>query len=304
MATLLKSGVAKFRNGVFTIQKLKETLMKYVFLLSAFVCVLAVALICWFLFANGLPAIGKIGPFQFLLGKDWSPNNVPAFFGILPMIVGSLYVTAGAILIGVPIGIFTAVFMAKVCPKPLYKILKPAVDLLAGIPSVIYGFFGIVVLVPLVRNLFGGNGSSILTASLLLGIMILPTVIGITESALRAVPEELYEGAVALGASHERAVFGVVLPAAKSGVMAAVVLGVGRAIGETMAVKMVAGNQALLRMPNELLKGVRTLTANIVLEMGDATGLHEEALIATGVVLFVFILGINLLFSLLKREGT
>jgi phosphate transport system permease protein len=219
------------------------------------------------------------------------------------MIVGSLYVTAGAVLVGVPIGIFTAVFMAKVCPKRLYRLLKPGIDLLAGIPSVVYGFFGIVILVPLARSLFGGNGSSILTASLLLGIMILPTVIGITESALRAVPGELYEGAVALGASHERAVFGVVLPAAKSGVMAAVVLGIGRAIGETMAVKMVAGNQALLRLPSEFLKGVRTLTANVVIEMGYAEGLHREALIATGVVLFVFILLVNLLFSLLNRRS-
>ena len=283
--------------------KHKEQIMRSVFALSALAAILAVGLICVFLFAGGLPGMAKIGIFQFLFGKDWSPGDVPPAFGILPMILGSLYVTAGAVLFGVPIGIFTAVFMAKVCPKRLYKLLKPAIDLLAGIPSVVYGFFGIVILVPLVRGLFGGNGSSMLTASLLLGIMILPTVIGITESALRAVPCELYEGAVALGASHERAVFGVVLPAAKSGVMAAAVLGIGRAIGETMAVKMVAGNQALLRLPTEFLKGVRTLTANVVLEMGYAEGLHREALIATGVVLFVFILLINLLFSLLNRRA-
>jgi len=283
--------------------KYKEQIMRAVFALSALAAILAVGLICVFLFAGGIPGMAKIGVFQFLFGKDWSPSDVPPAFGILPMIVGSLYVTAGAVLVGVPIGIFTAVFMAKVCPKRLYKILKPAIELLAGIPSVVYGFFGIVILVPLVRNVFGGNGSSILTASLLLGIMILPTVIGITESALRAVPGELYEGAVALGASHERAVFGVVLPAAKSGVMAAVVLGIGRAVGETMAVKMVAGNQALLRLPSEFLKGVRTLTANVVIEMGYAEGLHREALIATGVVLFVFILVINLLFSLLNRRA-
>ena len=281
----------------------KEQVMRAVFALSALAAILAVGLICVFLFAGGIPGMAKIGVFQFLFGKDWSPSDIPPEFGILPMIVGSLYVTAGAVLVGVPIGIFTAVFMAKVCPKRLYKLLKPAVDLLAGIPSVVYGFFGIVILVPLVRGLFGGNGSSMLTASLLLGIMILPTVIGITESALRAVPGELYEGAVALGASHEWAVFGVVLPAAKSGVMAAVVLGIGRAIGETMAVKMVAGNQAVLRLPGEFLKGVRTLTANVVIEMGYAEGLHREALIATGVVLFVFILIINLLFSLLNRRG-
>ena len=278
-----------------------EKLMRTVFAASALTAVLAVGLICLFLFAGGLPAMGKIGVIDFLTGTVWKPTYDE--FGILPMIVGSIYVTAGAIIVGVPVGLFTAVFMAKVCPKVIYKVLKPALDLLAGIPSVVYGFFGMIVLVPFVRNTFGGKGSSILTASLLLGIMILPTIIGVSESALRAVPDELYEGAVALGASHERAVFGVVLPAAKSGVMAAIVLGVGRAIGETMAVKMVAGNQTVLRAPNELLMGVRTLTANVVLEMGYAEGLHSEALVATGVVLFVFILLINLLFSVLKKEG-
>ena len=197
--------------------------------------------------------------------------------GILPMIVGSIYVTIGAIIVGVPIGILTSVFMAFYCPKQIYKPLKTATELLAGIPSVVYGFFGLVVLVPLVRQLgrdlgFGGNGSSMLTASLILGMMILPTIIGLTESALRAVPGQYYEGAVALGATHERAIFRVVLPAAKSGTVAAIVLGVGRAIGETMAVIMVAGNQTW--MPKGLFKGVRTLTANIVIEMGYATDLH------------------------------
>ena len=281
-----------------------ETVMRVVFTVSALTAILAVGLICLFLFAGGLPGMNRIGFINFLLGTSWKPTDLPPSFGILPMIAGSLYVTAGAILIGVPVGLFAAVFMAKFCPKPLYKALKPATELLAGIPSVVYGFFGMVVLVPLVRTMFGGNGSSMLTASLLLGIMILPTIIGISESALRAVPEELYEGAVALGASRERAVFGVQLPAAKSGIMAGVVLGVGRAIGETMAVKMVAGNQPVLRAPTEFLKGVRTLTANVVIEMGYAEGLHREALVATGVVLFVFILLINLLFSLLKKEGS
>ena len=284
--------------------KLKEQLMRVVFTIAALAAIIAVGLICVFIFAGGIPAFGKIGPANFLLGTDWSPGDTPPSFGIFPMIIGSIYVTAGAILFGVPVGIMTAMFMAKMCPAPIYKLLKPAVNLLSGIPSVVYGFFGIVVLVPFVRNTFGGNGSSILTASLLLGIMILPTIIGITESAIRAVPEELYEGAVALGASHERAVFGVILPAAKSGVMAAVVLGIGRAIGETMAVKMVAGNQALLRAPGEFLKGTRTLTANIVIEMGYAEGLHREALIATGVVLFVFILIINVLLSLINKADS
>ena len=280
---------------------ISEKIMRTIFAASALIAILAVGLICLFLFAGGLPAMGKIGILNFLTGTEWKPTYDE--FGILPMIVGSLYVTAGAIIFGVPVGLFTAVFMAKVCPKIIYKVLKPALDLLAGIPSVVYGFFGMVVLVPFVRNTFGGKGSSILTASILLGIMILPTIIGVSESALRAVPDELYEGAVALGASHERAVFGVVLPAAKSGVMTAIVLGVGRAIGETMAVKMVAGNQTVLRAPHEFLMGVRTLTANVVLEMGYAEGLHSEALVATGVVLFIFILLINLLFSVLKKEG-
>ena len=276
----------------------KEKIMKGVFLTAACTSILAVILICAFLFMNGLPAIGEIGPVKFLVGERWMPKN--GFFGIFPMIMGSLYITAGAIIVGVPVGIFTAVFMAKFCSGKLYKILKPAVDLLAGIPSVVYGFFGMVVFVPKVRNIFCGNRKNILKASLLLGIMILPTIIGVSESAIRAVPDSYYEGSLALGASHERSVFFTVLPAAKSGILAGVVLGIGRAIGETMAVVMVAGNQA--RMPMELAKGVRTLTANIVLEMGYATDLHREALIATAVVLFVFILLINLSFSALKHK--
>ena len=217
------------------------------------------------------------------------------------MILGSIYVTAGAIVIGVPIGLLTAIYMAKFCPAWLYKIMKPGVDLLAGIPSVVYGFFGLCVIVPVVGSFDAADGNSIFTASVLLGIMILPTIISISESSIRAVPEKYYQGALALGATHERSVFLTVVPAAKSGIMAGIVLGIGRAIGETMAVIMVAGNQA--RMPKGLFKGIRTLTANIVMEMGYATDLHREALIATGVVLFVFILLINMLFSILKRKG-
>lgn len=276
----------------------KENLMHGVFLGAACASILAVALICVFLFANGIPAILKIGPLEFLGGMKWKPlNNI---FGIFPMIVGSIYVTAGAIIVGVPIGILCAVFMARFCPKKIYPILKPAIELMAGIPSIVYGFFGLVVIVPTMQKIFGGSGKSMLTASILLGIMILPTIIGVSESAIRAVPESYYEGALALGDTHERSVFMAVLPAAKSGIMAGVILGVGRAIGETMAVIMVAGNQPV--MPGSLLSGVRTLTANIVLEMGYAADLHREALIATGVVLFVFILIINLLFSLVKRR--
>ncbi len=276
----------------------KEQIFKIIFAITACISIVSVILICVFLFVNGVPAIGKIGIFKFLLGTEWRPAN--DIYGILPMILGSIYVTAGALVIGVPIGILTAVYLAKFCPNWLYGFIKPAIDLLAGIPSVVYGFFGLVVLVPFVRDNFGGNGPSMLTASILLGIMILPTIISVSEASIRAVPDHYYEGGLALGASHERSVFFTVLPAAKSGVFAAVILGVGRAIGETMAVMMVAGNQA--RMPDGILKGVRTMTTNIVLEMGYSADLHREALIATAVVLFVFILIINLSFSLLKRR--
>lgn len=286
-----------------------EKFMRGVFFIAACASVLAVALICIFLFANGVPAMKEIGFVKFITGEMWKPGN--DIYGIFPMIMGSIYVTAGAIVVGVPIGILTSVFMANYCPKKIYKPLKAATELLAGIPSVVYGFFGLVVLVPIVRDAgrslkamgiiqSSGNGNSILTASLLLGMMILPTIIGVTESAIRAVPTQYYEGALALGATHERSIFRVIIPAAKSGVIAGVVLGIGRAIGETMAVIMVAGNQA--RMPAGLMKGVRTLTANIVIEMGYAAELHREALIATGVVLFVFILLINFSVALLNRR--
>lgn len=277
----------------------KEKIMHLVFLLSAVISIAAVILICVFLFSSGVPAIAQIGLKEFLTGTEWRPGN--NIFGIFPMIVGSLYVTAGALVIGVPIGILTAIFMARFCPEGLYRIMKPAINLMAGIPSVVYGFFGLVILVPLVRDYIGGRGLSVLTASILLGLMILPTIISMSEAAIRAVPESYYEGALALGASHERSVFSAVVPAARSGIFAGIILGIGRAVGETMAVIMVAGNQTLI--PEHLTDGVRTLTTNIVLEMGYATDLHREALIATAVVLFVFILIINLSFSLIKRRG-
>ncbi len=278
--------------------KLSERLMQIVFFLSACVSILAVVLICFFLFSNGLPAMFEIGVKEFILGTKWKPlNNI---FGIFPMIIGSIYVTAGAIIVGVPIGILTAIFLVYFCPDKLYKIFKPAINLMAGIPSIIYGFFGLVVIVPILKDLFG-NGKSVLTASILLGIMILPTIINLTESSLRALPETYYEGSLGLGASHEHSVFFVCLPAAKSGVLAGVILGIGRAIGETMAVNMVAGNQPVI--PGSLFSGVRTLTANIVMEMGYSADLHREALIATAVVLFVFILIINLSFSAIKGRS-
>ena len=279
--------------------KLKEQMMQIVFLISACISILAVALICIFIFINGIPAMAEVGVFRFLSGSQWEPSN--DIYGIFPMILGSLYVTAGAIIIGVPVGVLTAVFMARFCPKKLYRIIKPAVDLLAGIPSVVYGFFGLMVIVPFIRDYLGGSGSSMLAASVILGIMILPTIVNVSEAAIRAVPESYYEGSLALGATHERSVFFTVVPAAKSGIMAGVILGVGRAIGETMAVVMVAGNQAVI--PSGVLKGLRTLTANIVLEMGYAADLHRGALIATAAVLFVFILIINLTFSLIKRRS-
>ncbi|MBM6920990.1 phosphate ABC transporter permease subunit PstC [Phocea massiliensis] len=276
----------------------KERIMHVVFLVFACASICAVILICLFLFANGVPAIGKIGVLDFLFGTTWRPGN--DIYGIFPMIIGSIYVTAGAIVFGVPIGLLTAVFLARFCPKWLYKVLKPAVNLLAGIPSIVYGFFGLVVIVPAFQELFGTNGKGVLTASVLLGIMILPTIISVAESSIRAVPESYYEGSLALGATRERSMFRAVLPAAKSGIMSGIILGIGRAIGETMAVCMIAGNQPVI--PGSVLEGVRTLTANIVIELGYAQGLHREALIATGVVLFVFILIINLLFSIMKRR--
>lgn len=279
-------------------QKVKEGIMHALFLICACVSILAVVLICVYLFASGVPAIGEIGVTDFLFGTKWKPSS--GYYGIFPMIIGSILVTGIAVVIGVPIGILCAVFMSHYCPEKLYRFVKPAINLLAGIPSIVYGFFGLVVIVPIMKELFGGSGKSLLTAGILLGIMILPTVIKTTESSLNAVPKSYYEGALALGATHERSVFFASLPAAKSGILAAIILGVGRAIGETMAVILVAGNQTVI--PKSITSGIRTMTSNIVMEMGYAGGLHREALIATGVVLFVFILIINLCFSALKRR--
>lgn len=276
----------------------KEVLMKILFLLCACISILAVAVICIFIFANGVPAIGKIGFTDFIFGTHWRPNS--GEFGIFPMIVASIYVTAGAIVIGVPIGVLTAVFLACYCPKKIYKVIKPLINLLASIPSVVYGFFCLVVVVPIIQELTHTSGKGILTASILLGIMILPTIINTTESSIRAVPNMYFEGSLALGATKERSIFKTVIPAAKSGIMSGIILSIGRAIGETMAVVMVAGNQAI--MPKSITSGVRTLTSNIVMEMAYAEGLHREALIATAVVLFVFILIINICFSIVIRK--
>ena len=275
----------------------KEGVFKFLFAAAALFSVLAVVVISLFLFASAFPTIKEIGPINFLFGKIWKPSN--DIYGIFPMIVGSVYVKGISILIGVPLGLFTALYMTYFAPKKLYRVMKPAVELLAGIPSIVYGFFGLMVLVPLFRSIFG-SGKSILTASVLLSFMILPTIITVSESSLRALDNSLLEGALALGDTKEKAVFRVMVPAASSGILSSVILGVGRSIGETMAVVMVAGNQP--RIPGGVLDGVRTMTANIVLEMGYATDLHREALIATGAVLFVFVLILNLSFSLIRRK--
>ncbi len=276
----------------------KEKVAQFIFFTGALFSVLAVFLICLFLFLNAIPTIAEIGPLDFLLGTKWKPGN--GLYGIFPMILGSVYVTGLSILFGVPLGILSAVYMAFFCNKRVYKFLRPAVELLAGIPSIVYGFFGLMVIVPFMQSLFGGSGKSMLTAGILLSLMILPTIVTVSENSLRAVDPALLSGALSLGDTKEVAVFRVIIPAASSGILSSVILGIGRSIGETMAVIMIAGNQAV--MPSSLLKGVRTMTANIVLEMGYATDLHREALIATGAVLFVFILIINLAFSSLKRR--
>lgn len=278
---------------------LRERAAQVGFAAAAGLSIVAVALICVFLFANGVPAMVQIGVPEFLLGTVWRPSSDE--FGIFPMIVGSLYVTAGALVAGVPAGLLCAVYLSRFASKRTGALLRPGIELLAGIPSVVYGFFGIMLIVPLIRENLGGWGFSLLAASLLLGVMILPTVVTVAKNALDAVPASYYEGARALGANHEQAVFRAVVPAAASGLTAAVVLGLGRAVGETMAVVMVAGNQPVI--PESVLDGVRTLTANIVMEMGYAADLHRGALIATGVVLFVFVLLISALLSAVKRKG-
>lgn len=275
--------------------------MKAVFLIAASFSILSIILICGFLLVNGLPALQKIGFFKFLLGKEWLPGNIPPAFGIFPMILGSIYVTTYATLIAAPIGIGAAIYLTFESSKKVKNRLLSLINLMAGIPSVVYGFFGLVVIVPFIRNI-GGNGNSILSAAILLAMMILPTIITVSHNAMNSVSKTMYESSIALGATHEKSLYSVMIPAAKSGIMASLVLGIGRAIGETMAVIMVVGNQAVVRLPFDILKGVRTLTGNIVIEMGYAAGLHREALIATGLVLFVLILIINSIFTILKKD--
>ncbi|NLC34569.1 MAG: phosphate ABC transporter permease subunit PstC [Erysipelothrix sp.] len=277
-----------------------QSIMKYAFIVAASFSIISIILIFYFLVVNGLPAIIEIGFIEFMFGTKWTPGNVPPSFGIFPMILGSIYVTAYSILIAAPVGIGAAIYITFESSKKVKEPIKTLINLLAGIPSVVYGFFGLVVIVPLVRNI-DGNGNSILSASILLGLMILPTIISMSHNAMENVDKVLYDSAIALGATHEQAVYKVMVPAAKSGVMASLVLGIGRAIGETMAVIMVIGNQAIIRLPFDIFKGVRTLTGNIVIEMGYAAGLHRSALISTGLVLFVFIILVNSLFNVINK---
>jgi phosphate transport system permease protein len=278
---------------------IRERIIENIFLVCACVSILSAAAITVYTFINGSPAIFKIGLSDFLLGTEWKPGELK--FGILPMILSSVYATLGAVVIGVSIGLFTAIFLAEIAPAWLVRIFKPAIDLLAGIPSVVYGFFGLVVIVPLISKYLGGVGNSLLAGIVILSIMILPTIVSISETSIRAVPSSYKEGSLALGATHIQTIFKIILPAARSGILAAVVLGIGRAIGETMAVIMVIGNNPI--MPDSILQPVRTLTANIVTEMGYAQGLHQEALFSTGVVLFIFIMIINIILNFVTHKA-
>lgn len=280
-------------KDVFTL----ESMARIAFAFSAIVCILAVIIICAFLFGNAIPTIYHIGVGEFLLGDVWQPLN--EVFGIFPMIVGSIYVTGLAIAFGVPFGILCAIYLAYFSRQN--RLLTPLVELMAGIPSIVYGFFGLIVVVPFFSQIFETNGKGLLSASVLLAMMILPTIILVSKSSIEAVSKSYFEGAIALGASKERAVFFVVLRDAKSGILASVILGIGRAIGEAMAVIVIAGNQPVL--PESISDGVRTMTTNIVLELGYASGIHRDALIASSAVLFVFILLINACFLAIKKRA-
>ncbi|HPB59261.1 MAG TPA: phosphate ABC transporter permease subunit PstC [Candidatus Saccharicenans sp.] len=278
--------------------KPNDRLIRLSLLTVALTAITVLAVITIFIFEQGLPVMVKYGLKNFLFGQDWYPSEKS--FGLLPMIVGSLLVTLGALLIGVPLGLASAIFLTEFSSRRLSRLLKPVFELLAGIPSVVYGFLGLMFLVPFIRENLGGPGLSVLAASIILGIMILPTIISISIDSIRAVPDSYREGSIALGATKWQTVRMVVLPAARSGLVAGIILGMGRAIGETMAVIMVAGNAADL--PASWLAPVRTLTSNIALEMAYASGEHRQALFATGVVLFVIIMILNFLANLAARK--
>ena len=289
--------------------KVKEKAGQTIFTVAAVICVIAVAAIFVFMLMKSIPALNKIGLFDFIFGDNWSPDRLDKYenatlsgsYGILKMIVGTLAATVGALLIGGTLGYFTAVFIAFYCPKKLQKIFSSMINLLAGIPSVVYGFFGIVFLLPLLANFAPNNGSGLLATSLILGIMIMPTVVSLSKTSLEAVPKSYYEGALALGSTHSQSVFGTVTKAARSGITASLVLGIGRALGETMAVVMVAGNS--VAYPDSLFNSFRVLTANIVMEMGYAGEVQQGALVATGVILLVFVLIVNVIFSAISKKA-
>jgi phosphate ABC transporter permease protein PstC len=276
----------------------REKFIERVLLLLALSSIGSLSLITIFIFLEGFPLILSTGLQNFILSSHWAPTK--GHFGILAMIISSVLVTLGAMLIGVPLGLSCAIVLAEFSPKRLKMVLKPTLELLAGVPSVVYGFLGVIWLVPLIRNYLGGPGLSLLAAAIILGIMILPTVISISIDALTAVPDLYRDGSLALGATRWQTVSRVVLPAASSGIITAIILGMGRAIGETMAVIMVAGNA--LQIPTSILDPVRTLTSNIALELGYAAGRHREALFATGIVLFIIIMILNLSATLITRR--
>jgi phosphate ABC transporter permease protein PstC len=271
-----------------------ERLIHIALLVVAFSAVSALAVITVFIFTEGTPILFKYGFKNFLLGLNWYPSEQS--FGLLPMILGSLMVTLGALIIGVPFGLGCAIFLTQFSSKRFRQVIKPIIELLAGIPSVVYGFLGVIILVPFIRKTFGGPGLSVLAASIILGIMILPTIISISIDSLLALPPSYREGSIALGATHWQTTKMVLLPAARSGIIASIILGMGRAIGETMAVIMIAGNA--ISIPHSILDPVRTLTSNIALEMGYASGEHRQALFATGVILFIIIMILNTVANL------
>jgi phosphate ABC transporter permease protein PstC len=279
---------------------MKERSIGVLLLATALGALIALGLITYFIFQAGVPLIAKVGLWQFLAGSSWSPTGKPPQFGIFPMIIGSLWLTFGSLVLGVPLGLAVAIFMVELAPPRLAAIMRPAIQLLAGIPSVIYGFIGLTLLAPLVRSAFGGPGLSVLTGAIILGFMILPSIIAISEDAMRAVPTAIREGAVALGSSHWQVITGVILPTARSGIIAGVILGMGRALGETMAVIMMIGNS--LDIPTSVLDSATTLTSNIGLELAYASGDHRQALFATGVVLFIFIMILNALATTFVRR--
>lgn len=278
--------------------KAHERVIQLILFISAIIAIIGVILISYFIINEGYPVIAKVGIQKFITGQRWAPTQ--EIYGIFPMIIGSLMVTVGALILGVPVGIGCAVFLAELAKPKIAGVIKPGIELLAGIPSVIYGLYGLTVIVPFIRKVFNNQGFSVLAGSIVLAIMILPTIINVSESAIRSVPRDYKEASLSLGSSHWQSIKNVIVPAARSGIIAGVILGMGRAIGETMAVIMIVGNSPLI--PESILSPVRTLTGNIGIEMGYASGEHQKALFATGIVLFAFIMLLNVAANLIPRK--